>query len=166
MLDCVIFLHLSLRLLLSCDEPHTGVTESFRLRGSMASSKRESRATSPTACARVHRDLAGHPSVKPRRGRSSRGGIPKEVYRAWTGTTRHFDRRSETECAAVRAKAWNVGERVGSGCHPLLARSFSFSRRECGTPRRGMERRGRQGTGGGIDDSLGSTSGMFGASAH
>lgn len=142
MLDCVIFLHLS-RLVLSHDESHTGVTESLRLRGSMASSERESRATSPIprvysapAISQVTRPhprgnrgrrrgrVGPDPPILPGRRMESRGKCTTTEGLERQRRTRHFDRRSETECAAVRAEARNVAERVGSGSHPLLARSL------------------------------------------
>lgn len=64
--------------------------------------------------------------------------------------TRPFDRRSETECGAVRAKARNVAERV-DGEPPLALQGDAGP---------------RAGVGVGGTSTLGSTSGMFGASAH
>lgn len=66
----LIFSALLSRLVLSRDEPRTGITESLRLRGSMASGERESRATSPTACVQrtaISQVIPSPPfSVKPR----------------------------------------------------------------------------------------------------
>jgi len=150
------------------------IAESLRLWRSMTSSGRESRATFLTACVMLAISLANlretggswcnvwwdrweprsYDGWNPER---SLGRVVRDDDRE--RRTRRFDRRPETECGAARAKARNIVERVGSGCHPSLL-----------SPTKGMQDPGAgDGTGERVhrhDDSLGSTSGMFGASAH